>query len=310
MRLVRLFFIGILLLFSNGSHAQPSFPESPESAQIISEDLHNFLLAFEKLGPDSDSLNILQTFYFDPGSPGLEEYCTRHGLNASLLQKAIYRDPKAYEGLGAYYKRLPELQTTVLSEYRKMEQLMPAAVYPPTYLLVGANRGIAQASPEGQLVTLEKGLGSPDKLIHNMVHELVHFQQAKTLGFREYGSTYNKANNMLDLVLREGGAQYIAYELVRQNLNDYSQYQYLLASEKELWDRFQADLRKQDMSYWMWDSINQSETPILLGYAMGCRIVKAYYDKAEDKEQALRDILAISDADSFLTSSGYMELWE
>ena len=44
-----------------------------------------------------------------------------------------------------------------------------------------------------------------------------------------------------------------------------------------------------------------------LGYWMGYRIAKSYYDLAEDKQQALADILEITDFETFLESSGYAE---
>jgi uncharacterized protein YjaZ len=42
-----------------------------------------------------------------------------------------------------------------------------------------------------------------------------------------------------------------------------------------------------------------------LGYAVGYKIIKAYYDNAEDKADAIHDILAITDPKEFLARSGY-----
>jgi hypothetical protein len=38
---------------------------------------------------------------------------------------------------------------------------------------------------------------------------------------------------------------------------------------------------------------------------MGYRIVKAYYERARDKQQAVYDLLHISDYDGFLVASDY-----
>jgi len=38
---------------------------------------------------------------------------------------------------------------------------------------------------------------------------------------------------------------------------------------------------------------------------MGYQIVEAYYDRADDKREAIRDILTIQDAEAFLDASGY-----
>ncbi len=42
-----------------------------------------------------------------------------------------------------------------------------------------------------------------------------------------------------------------------------------------------------------------------LGYYIGFKIAESYYSKAEDKKQAVRDILNITDIGAFLKASGY-----
>ena len=42
-----------------------------------------------------------------------------------------------------------------------------------------------------------------------------------------------------------------------------------------------------------------------LGYWVGYRIVKAYYQRAADKQQAFREILGLSDPQAFLNKSGW-----
>jgi hypothetical protein len=47
------------------------------------------------------------------------------------------------------------------------------------------------------------------------------------------------------------------------------------------------------------------EKPGDLGYWVGYRIVKAYYQHAADKQQAFREILELSDPKAFLAKSGW-----
>ncbi len=284
---------------------QPAYPLVPRDAAIVSSDIANFIEAYKLLNPESDSLAILRENYFDKGSPGLKEYCNRHGLTPKNLSAAIKSAPEAYAEISNFFDSLPEFKEQVLEEFEKFGEIIPDAMYPPTYLLIGANRGIGQASPAGQLITIVKGLKNPDRLINVIVHELAHFQQARSLGFQEYIGTYSKPDNMLDLVLREGGAQFINYYLVRGNVEDYSQLKYVDDNEKELRERFEQDLSKQDSNYWLWESLDKNDHPILLGYAVGYKIIKAYYDNAADKDDAIKDILAITDAKEFLARSGY-----
>ena len=45
--------------------------------------------------------------------------------------------------------------------------------------------------------------------------------------------------------------------------------------------------------------------PSDIGYWVGYRIAKSYYEKAADKTAALKDILEFSDAQAFLAASGW-----
>jgi uncharacterized protein YjaZ len=63
--------------------------------------------------------------------------------------------------------------------------------------------------------------------------------------------------------------------------------------EKEIETRFAADVDKTDVSDWLFNGTQ--EKPGDLGYWVGYRIVKSYYQRASDKRQALRAILEMTD---------------
>ncbi len=60
---------------------------------------------------------------------------------------------------------------------------------------------------------------------------------------------------------------------------------------------------KRDLSDWIYNS--KPGNPGDLGYWVGYRIVKSYYQNASDKRQALRDIIGLQDARAFLARSGW-----
>lgn len=300
--------INILLLLSSFAvQAQPNYPSSPYEAKLIFEDVDRFIEVFNSLTKSSDTLKILDEEYLTNGSSGLKEYISRHGLTASMLTKALANYPEVYNQLAKEFpKEKKKYQKKYTAEMVRYKAVINDAMFPPTYFLVGAYRGIAQASRPGQLVTIEKNWDNPDRKFSTIIHELTHFQQARALGFGEYASTYGKENNMLDLILREGGAEFVTYYLVRKNTKSYPRLNYVNEREAELKDRFKKDLVNQDKSYWLWDSIDQDEVPILLGYTLGFKICEAYYEKASDKKQALKDILGIQDSTDFLAKSQYL----
>lgn len=47
-----------------------------------------------------------------------------------------------------------------------------------------------------------------------------------------------------------------------------------------------------------------------LGYFVGARICEAYYEQAADKQQAIRDLMFVSDPQAILEASGYAARFE
>jgi hypothetical protein len=82
----------------------------------------------------------------------------------------------------------------------------------------------------------------------------------------------------------------------------------LQAHAAELWREFRADMHGADYSRWLYNGWNKKalgDKPPDLGYWMGYQISKAYYERASNKRQAIREILSIKDFDRFVAESGY-----
>lgn len=298
----------LFLLFGvvNSVVAQPSYPTQPDQAQLIDIDLQNFANAFKRLNKTADTLAILQEFYFDVGSAGLKEYIGRHKLTATMLKDAIAQHPEKYKAVITFLEQRASFDSEFKNALQSFGNVLPKAMYPPTYLLVGANRGIAQASKVGQLVTITPVAKNPAKLKKMIVHELAHFQQAMAMGIQKYGALYGTPNNMLGLCLREGGAEFIT-SLVLGEITQAKTLDFYLSREAELKEKFKADLATQSQSYWMWDSVGDPNTPQLLGYVMGFKICEAFYKQASNKSNALKEILAMANAEAFLQTSAYFK---
>ena len=300
-----LLIIGLLNLFLIlETYAQPNYPRDPKEAKIIYSDLANFMDAYKELATNTDTLKVLQTLYFDRGSAGLKEFVNRHQLTPELLKDAMLANPERYALLPGFLADIAEVEELYHGLMMDYSKVMPNAMYAPTYLLVGANRGIGQASLAGQLITVTRVADSTDKLKKLMVHELSHFQQAMTMGGQKYGALYSSPDNMLGLCLREGGAEFLA-SLVVDDITQSVALDYIEKDESRLKEQFLADLKTQNKDFWLWASIEQKEYPKLLGYAMGYKICKSYYELQPDKNVAIQNILKMEDAEAFLDSSGY-----
>ena len=300
--------LGVLqFFFALNCFTQPNFPQAPKDAQLIYDDLIHYTEAYKELASTTDTIQVLQELYFDRGSDGLREFISRHQLTPKLLKEALAANPERYALLSGFLGNIAEVEEQYRALMHDFDKAIPNAMYPPTYLLVGANRGIGQASQVGQLITVVRPIDSPDKLKKIMAHELSHFQQAMAMGGQQYSALYTKPDNLLGLCLREGGAEFLA-SLVVNDITQTKALEYLKKNEKRLKEQFLSDLEAQNKDLWLWASIEQEDYPELIGYAMGYMICKHYYELATEKTEALQDILLMKDGDAFLTASGYFDL--
>jgi hypothetical protein len=64
-------------------------------------------------------------------------------------------------------------------------------------------------------------------------------------------------------------------------------------------------MRGADMTGWLYQGDAAADRPADLGYFVGARICRAYYDRAPDKAQALRTIFRLDDPEALLAASRY-----
>jgi len=78
------------------------------------------------------------------------------------------------------------------------------------------------------------------------------------------------------------------------------------AHEEALWTEFSVAMHGTDSSLWLYEGGDAKDRPADMGYYIGFKICEALYKRSADKS-AVRQILAISDADAMLKESSYGE---
>ncbi len=300
-------FLAIGLCFNaQAQHGMPELTKDPNKAQFVYKDVQNFIKAYDLLKESADSIAILQTEYFDKGTPGLKHFIEKYKLNPKMLAKAIRKHTEKYDNL----RNMPEVLFAYSNPSRvafaKLKNYIPNIVYPPTYFLIGAFRGIGSGSEAGQLITVEKWSNPIEDKMSMLIHELVHFQQVMAVGPQKYMALYGEEKNLLGLCIREGTAEFFA-DLVTDKITQEKAIAFTLKNEKKLWERFCKEMHGQETGDWMWGKSKDPVQPDHVGYVIGCRVVESYYKNAEDKEQALGEILSVTNYSTFLEKSGYSE---
>jgi uncharacterized protein YjaZ len=135
------------------------------------------------------------------------------------------------------------------------------------------------------------------RFVHVIVHEYAHVQQAIA-----QPAFYNKPKpTVLENALIEGAAEFTA-KFITGGAATYDALQ-LTAEHREsqIDAAFAVAEDSTDLSAWFNNSTMSK--PGDLGYWVGYRIVKSFYDRAADKHAAFREILEIHDAKAFLAAS-------
>ena len=200
---------------------------------------------------------------------------------------------------------LPAVRTRLSAALAKLRGVYPDAQFPPITIAVSRGKPVAVTDAKGVMIGLEALCAvtwlEPDlenRFVHVVAHEYAHVQQALA-----EPAVYNDTKpTVLEASLIEGAAEFTG-ALISGSVS----YVYLgkvtKGHEKEIETRFAADENKTDLSAWLYNGTLTK--PGDLGYWVGYRIARSYYQHHADKKKALRDILHMSDPKAFLAASGW-----
>jgi hypothetical protein len=284
----------ILLFFlAKYSYSQKeSFPTSPQDAKFITSDIASFFFSFDAVG--KTKMNPFES-YINNGSEGLKGFVPNRIMGPDSLLKMVERRKADYEKVRNIESLIKGKEKLIKPYFYALKYWYPKAVFPPVYFVIGRYNSGGTVSEKGLLIGAEM-LTSLDHLPELVIHESIHFQQK----FPNNGDT-----NLLQQSIIEGSADFIA-ELVtgikaNQMANAYGD-----ANKEALSKEFAQLLHGKTMQDWLYGTSGKDKRPNDLGYWMGYEIVKAYFNKQQDKQQAVSDILNIENYNVFLEKSGYL----
>ena len=249
------------------------------------------------------TVEALQRDYLDAGSDGLRQFAKMRNTTATRIAEAIAQQPQIYTDAKRCLVVLPRVRERVAVALRELSRLYPEARFPPVTIAVGRGRPVAVGSPvtgiqiglEALCATEWMNPNVEDRFVFVIAHEYAHVQQDAALADEEHPT-------VLAASLMEGAA-----ELTAELIAGHTSYSHLGAAtaghEKEIETTFLADQDKKDLSSWLYNT--KPGKPGDLGYWVGYRIAKTYYQRMPDKREALREILTMTDPKAFLARSGW-----
>jgi uncharacterized protein YjaZ len=245
----------------------------------------------------------LQRDYIDAGSEGLHTLARLRNVTGARIAETLAKNPKIYSNAKRCMAVLPRVRERVQAALGKLRHMNPEARFPPVTIAVSRGKPAGIGYPDsGIQIGLEAVCAADflnpnveDRFVHLISHEYVHVQQAPALAGRE-------DLTVLERTLVEGVAEVISEQI--SGLAGQAHFPELTnGREKQIELAFLADQDKTDLSAWLDNST--FEKPGDLGYWVGYRIAKSYYQHETDKDQAVRDMFQMTDAKAFLAKSGW-----
>ena len=272
---------------------------------IVTDDVDRFYAVYDAAG-GRPTAGQLQRDYLDEGSDGLDEFARIRRITGERIAAAIAERPEIYVDARQCAETLPAVKGRLKAALTRLGQLYPTASFPPVTIAIGRGKPVGTANAAaGVMIGLEAlcavDFFNPDveeRFVSVIAHEYVHVQQPSA-------QAEDSGDTVLQAALLEGGAEFVT-ELITGSVS----YGHLAPAtrgrERELETEFLAD---QDLSAmgsdWLYNGMGTPERPGDLGYWVGYRIAKAYYQGAADKQAALRDIIEVRDAKALVAKSGW-----
>lgn len=281
-------------------------PASGDSGQAAAptihiEDVERFYKIYDAAGGQPTAEQLQR--YLDDGTEGLRHFAKARNTTGTRIAEALSKQPAIYSDARRCMAALPRVRERLEVVLATLLRLYPQARRPAVTIAVGRGRPVAIGYPDtGVQIGLEALCATnwmnpdvEDRFVHVIAHEYAHVQQSPALADDERPTVLQRS-------LLEGVAD-LTGELISGKVA-YSYFDDLTRGrEAEIEAAFAVDVDKTDLRDWVDNTT--AEKPNDLGYWVGYRIAKAYYERASDKRAALRELLEATDAKAILAKSGW-----
>ncbi len=294
---------------------------SENQKNVLTIDIDHFWEAFDNLKyakTFADSVKSFQQLYLDRATDGLIDFIRVRDFQSEKYVKLVAKYPKFYKSLRKNTFEVKNTEQIIETVFQKFKEIYPnfkpfkvcfamgimdtGGTVSNDFVLIGTE--ITTSTKQVDLSEFEEneyrkvfeGVEALESKIKTLVaHECVHTQQAKDI------DPNGIKCELLYRTLREGSADFIA-ELVSGNekTNEYGD-----KNEKQIWADFKNELCNEISDNWLYNYSTVKNKPADLGYFVGYKIAKEYYQNASNKKQAVSDIIEITNPIRFLELSKY-----
>ncbi len=288
------------LLLGFGSHAA----EAPPRVAIVTSDVDRFFALADDPALAAQPEQLAARYLAD-ASPGLIEFMALRRITPEKLAAALRDKPQVFQDARGCAAKLPNVRARLVAATDRLAQIYPAARFPPITVAIGRATTAGTANAKGLYIGLEALCAAKfieaddeDRFVHVIAHEYVHAQQP-------LAQIEDREESVLRAALVEGAAEFIA-EQMSGSVGYPLLHIWAKGREKELETAFLAEKDARAIgSRWLYNQRGTDGWPGDLGYWVGYRVAKSYYNRAPDKAATIKAIIEMRDPAAFLAESGW-----
>ena len=274
---------------------------------FITTDIDNFWTAYDKVITTKDSslqYKYLNELFINKGTPGLKAIMEAREYTSQSYIEAINNYPLFWNSVRANTLKAREFADEIAIEVSKIKAVYPVLKPAKIYFTIGAlltggttlngivligselafadNKTITSELPE-RLKFLRTNFDTdPIKnVVFLNVHEYVHTQQKMTIG-----------NNLLAQSVLEGVAEFVAVTATMKQ-SKLPSIEYGKKHFERIREVFSKQMFNSFTGFWLYSSSKNEFETRDLGYYVGYDICEKYYQKFEDKNQAIKEMIEL-----------------
>jgi hypothetical protein len=279
----------------------------PASDRAFSTDIDRFWRAYDQIRAEpirSQQRKLLQRVFLYPGSDGLKAFMQAKGYDADCYLDAIRDYPRFWDSVRPRTFALKRQGSAFAPEVARLRALYPALRPARVYFTIGCLRSSGTTVDDKVLIGAELAAGDAGVDLSELPQRLrdglgVYFasqpaRQLALLDMHEYVHTQQRGpgSTLLAQALYEGAADFVAEQATGRR-PDLPYVGYGDAHADTLRAALLAERDARDWSGWLYNGTDGPHGIGDLGYAVGYGIVRDYYARAIDKQQALREIIEL-----------------
>ncbi len=298
-----------------------------DTPTVIATDIENFWNAYDKITSTRDSIQqyaYLDNLFLQKGTPGLHAMMARKNYTPKSYIDAINNYPKFWNSVRQNTYRASEFAEAIEAEIAQLKQLYPDLKPSTIYFTIGALLSGGTTLDDMVLIGSEIALADstavteelPDWFRANLrthfdsnpiedvvllnVHECVHTQQRPQGGY-----------DLLSQCLYEGVAEFVSV-VATGKPSVAPCIAFGQANEARVKARFTKEIFSPNYNDWLYNNFDNEFEIRDLGYYVGYAICEAYYEKASDKQAAIKALIEIDYGSSkaverIVEASGYFD---